>query len=217
MSQHLAPVLRRTAALTTGFLAIAATSLSYQVAAQEVPEVNFQLYPSQQFVPCMAADPYVTPTVDVVVKRGSRNDTMKVTLKDFKPGLQFDLFSLENSPLLADGSFDPNFKGFGLVWYQSDLQPGNTTVKTILLDQTFGFDSAVGLKPTKTFHLGFWFNNPEDAQACGFDPSKPTPFNGEQKAGPLAFITRPVLPAGLGPLCTKPNTSTVTVPTTCDP
>jgi hypothetical protein len=117
----------------------------------------------------MAANPYVTPTVDVVVKRGSRNDTMKVTLKGFKPGLQFDLFSLENSLLLADSSFDPNFKGFGLVWYQSDLQPGNTTVKTILLDQTFGFDSAVGLEPTKTFHLGF-----------------------------LAFITRPVLPAGLG-------------------
>jgi hypothetical protein len=216
MSHNLAPVLRRSAALTTSFLVIAATTtMSYRVQAQELSEVKFQLYPTQQLIQCMAADPNVTPTVDVVVKRGTRNDTMKMTLKGFKPGLQFDLFSLENSLQRADGSIDPNFKGFGLVWYQSDLQPGNTTVKTILLDQTFGFDAAVNLKPTKTFHLGFWFNNPEDAKECGFDPSKPTPFNGEQKAGPLAFITRPVLPAGLGPLCTKPNTSTV--PATCDP
>ena len=215
MSHNLASTLRQSAALTTSFLAIAATTMSYGVQAQEVSEVKFQLYPTQQFVKCMAADPYVTPTVDVVVKRGVRNDTMKMTLNGFKPGLQFDLFSLENSPLLADGNPNPNFKGFGLVWYQSDLRPGTTTVKTILLDQIFGFDAAVGLKPTKTFHLGFWFNNPEDAKDCGFDPSKPTPFNGEQKAGPLAFITRPVLPAGLGPLCTKPNTSTV--PATCDP
>ena len=41
----------------------------------------------------------------------------------------------------------------------------------------------------------------------GFDASKPTPFNGENKAGPLAFVTRQIVgrPAKLGPLCTKPN------------
>ncbi|KAM3093162.1 hypothetical protein ACKFKG_20385 [Phormidesmis sp. 146-35] len=102
-----------------------------------------------------------------------------------------------------------------MAWYQTDLEPGATSVKTILLDQIFGFNPDVNLKPAKTFHVGFWFNNPEDAKACGFDPSKPTPFNGEQKAGPLAFISKPIAPAQLGPLCTKPNTSTV--PATCDP
>jgi hypothetical protein len=49
----------------------------------------------------------------------------------------------------------------------------------------------VNLPPTNTFHLGFWFNNPQDAAACGFDVIKPTPFNGEHKASPLGFITRP--------------------------
>ncbi|NJR49371.1 MAG: hypothetical protein HC780_07150 [Leptolyngbyaceae cyanobacterium CSU_1_3] len=209
-----APLVKRSIALTTSVVMVAASAGS-RVQAQEPSEIKFQLYPIEQFVPCMAANPYVTPTVDVTVKRGNRNDLMKLTLKGFKPGIQFDLFSLEKSLQLADGTIDPNFRGFGLVWYQSDLRPGTTIVKTILLDQIFGFDSAVNLKPTKTFHLGFWFNNPEDAKECGFDPSKPTPFNGEQKAGPLAFITRPVLPAGLGPLCTKPNTSTT--PATCDP
>ena len=56
--------------------------------------------------------------------------------------------------------------------------------------------------PTNTFHLGFWFNNPTDAQGCGFTGS--TPFNGEHTAGPLAFVTRPNAITGLGPLCTDP-------------
>jgi hypothetical protein len=53
--------------------------------------------------------------------------------------------------------------------------------------------------------MGFWFNNPQDATACGFDASKPTPFNGEHRAGPLAMISLPIEPANLGPLCTSPT------------
>jgi hypothetical protein len=33
-----------------------------------------------------------------------------------------------------------------------------------------------------TFHMGFWFNDPNDAAPCGFDVTKPTPFNGEHRA-----------------------------------
>src|SRR6266571_1187719 len=51
--------------------------------------------------------------------------------------------------------------------------------------------------------------------ACGFDVTKPTPFNGEHKAGPLAMISVPNPTSGLGPLCTDPNFSTV--PTSCNP
>jgi hypothetical protein len=60
----------------------------------------------------------------------------------------------------------------------------------------------VGLAPTNTFHVGFWFNNPADAAFCGFTGS--TPFNGEHAAGPNAFITRPVAVFNVGPLCTDP-------------
>jgi hypothetical protein len=88
-------------------------------------------------------------------------------------------------------------------------------IKTILLDQIFGFDPDVALPPTNTFHVGFWFNNPEDAVACGFDPTKPTPFNGEHKAGPLAMISVPDATTSLGPLCTDPNNSTT--PPSCNP
>ena len=61
------------------------------------------------------------------------------------------------------------------------------------------------LKPTNTFHIGFWFNNPEDAAPCGFNVKKPTPFNGEHRAGPLAMISVPIEPANLGPLGTSPT------------
>ncbi len=188
---------------------------SQQALAQTVPDsTSFELYPNAKFIPCMAADPNVTPRVYVTVKRGDRNDLLRIGLQGFKPGIQFDMFTIERSN--QDDNGNPvTIPSFGLAWYQSDLEPGVTSVKTILLDQIFGFDPDKNLPPTKTLNVGFWFNNPNDAVACGFDPSKPTPFNGENMAGPLAFISRPNATTGLGPLCLKPNTSTV--PATCDP
>jgi hypothetical protein len=192
-------------------------SSSYSAQAATPPSQTwFDLYPNKQVLKCLAANPTINPKARVLVKRGNLNDTMTVYLSGIKPGLKFDLFTVERSPLLSNGQVDPNFKGFGLAWYQTDLQANQTTsIRTILLDQIFGFDPDVNLKPTKTFHVGFWFNDPKDAQACGFDITKPTPFNGENKAGPLAFISRPNAVTKLGPLCTKPNLSTN--PVSCDP
>jgi hypothetical protein len=140
-----------------------------------------------------------------------------LSLAHFKPGLHFDMFTVQRSNQNADGT-PRTIPNFGLAWYQSDLNIGSTgsgkaTIHTILLNQIFGFDPDVALAPTNTFHVGFWFNNPADAAACGFTGT--TPFNGEHKAGPLAFITRPAAVTDLGPLCTKPNTSTT--PATCNP
>jgi hypothetical protein len=136
--------------------------------------------------------------------------------------LAFDLFTVQHSPFRADGTKDPAFTGsFGLAWYQSDIQisqhsdRGHVRISTILLDQIFGFDADTGLPPTNTFHVGFWFNNPQDAAPCGFNPLKPTPFNGEHKAGPFAMISRPELGSTLGPLCTDPNDTTK--PASCNP
>jgi hypothetical protein len=189
--------------------------------AQKIDEVTFKLIPNPKFVDCLRRSPWEEPTAHATVIRGKLNDTMILDLDGIKPGLAFDLFTVERSTLLADGSPDPNAKGVGLAWYQSDIEIGKRTddgrvrIKTILLDQIFGFDPDVALKPTNTFHVGFWFNNPEDAVACGFDPANPTPFNGEHKAGPLAMISVPDATTGLGPLCSDPNTSTS--PATCNP
>lgn len=200
--------------LATGLLIVLGTS-SFSSVQAAPSQASFDLYPNTQFIPCLAANPYVKPTVNVVVKRGKLNDEMTLTLRNFKPNLKFDLFTVQRSNQLANGQPVPNFPGFGLAWYQSDIEPGTVTIKTILLDQIFGFNPDVNLKPTNTFHVGFWFNDPKDAKACGFDVTKPTPFNGEHKAGPLAFISRPNSATNLGPLCTNPNTSTN--PATCKP
>jgi hypothetical protein len=133
-------------------------------------------------------------------------------VRNIKPGLAFDLFTVQRSNLLSNGTPDPSFTNFGLAWYQSDVQvnsqgTGQVTIRTILLNQIFGFDPDVGLNPVNTFHVGFWFNNPNDAAPCGFDVTHPTPFNGEHNAGPVARISLPNAVTGLGPLCTKPNGS----------
>jgi hypothetical protein len=191
-------------------------------------EISFDLVPNPQFVNCLRQNSFEEPKGRVTVIRGTLNDTLILDLDGIKPGLGFDLFTVERSSLLAKNTPDPDFatkfnKSFGLAWYQSDIQipkhsdDGHVRIKTILLDQIFGFDADanVRLKPTNTFHVGFWFNNPQDAVACNFDPNNPTPFNGEHRAGPLAMISVPDPNTKLGPLCTDPTTSNGTV--SCNP
>jgi hypothetical protein len=202
--------------------------LSSLAVAQDKPaEVKFKLVPNPPFLACLSGSSEA-PNARVSVKRGDLNDTALILVQGLKPNLNFDLFTVQRSPLDSGGAPVSGFKGFGLAWYQSDLHSddyGNAKVviKTILLDQIFGFDadpvatqmasntstaSTTVLKPTNTFHMGFWFNNPDDAVPCGFDASKPTPFNGEHHAGPLAMISLPVEPANLGPLCSSPTGAT---------
>lgn len=188
--------------------------------AQKPDQAKFALKPNPAFLTCLSGGS-TAPVASVQVMRGTLNDTGTLTITGLKPGLAFDLFTVQRSSLDSGGAPVSGFKGFGLAWYQSDVEAddnGNAkvTIKTILLDQIFGFDSdavanstppATVLKPTNTFHMGMWFNDPKDAAPCGFDVSKPTPFNGEHRAGPLAMISLPVEPANLGPLCTVPTNS----------
>jgi hypothetical protein len=194
-------------------------------AAYAWDQTQFTLVPANATIlPCLAADNVTPPVATVVVKRGDLNDTLAIHVTGLKPNLQFDLFTVQRSPFLADGSPDPDFpKTFGLAWYQSDLDAdddGNAAIhfkrplRSIFLDQIFGFDGdknpdgTVILPPVNTYHVGFWFNNPADAANCGFDVSKPTPFNGEHQAGPLAMISIPVAATNLGPLCLDPEEGT---------
>ena len=186
--------------------------------------VVFDLHPNPQFQRCLAQfpdDAERVPSVEVTVVRGSQNDNLSLRGRNIKPGLAFDLFTVEHTNLAADGTVDPAFRGnFGLATYQSDLDASEkgrmrAAIRTILLDENFSFDPAVGLTPTGTFNVGFWFDDPEAAADCGFNPLNPTPFNGDHEAGPLAMISTPDASTGLGPLCTHPDTSTT--PARCSP
>jgi hypothetical protein len=179
-----------------------------QPATAQVKKITFNLTAQPKFVNCLGVEGGSAPTATVTVVRGELHDTLTLKASNLKPKLGFDLFTIQNTNLLADGQPDPNFVNFGLAWYQTDVQANDegeaqVTINTILLDQIFGFDPASNLSPTHTFHVGFWFNNPNDAAACGFT-GPPTPFNGEQDAGPNAMITVPNATTDLGPLCTDP-------------
>lgn len=189
-------------------------------------QTTFALMVEEKFNPCLSADGATPPQATAVVKRGPLNDTLTLNVQGLKPGLQFDLFTVQRTNLTSEGALDPNFGGsFGLAWYQSDVNAdsyGNAQVviQTILLDQIFGFDGDLNpnpptgttataiVAPIQTLHVGFWFNNPADPQACGFDVTKPTPFNGQHMAGPAAMLTVPDPKTGLGPLCTQPSSET---------
>jgi hypothetical protein len=220
VAHRIVPTRRRTAlfAALAAMFALMTLTGSHHADAQfgRSDIASFQLFPAAKFLPCMAA-PGQTPTVNVLVRREHLNDMMLLDLRGFKEGLQFDLFTVQRSNQNADGTPVQGFTNFGLAWYQSDIEIGGRAtqvqVRTILLDQIFGFDPDAGLAPLNTFHVGFWFNNPADAEPCGFTGT--TPFNGDHNAGPLAFISRPDATTNLGPLCTNPNTSTV--PATCNP
>jgi hypothetical protein len=204
---------------------VAAVALARASSAQELDQKRFDLFPDPAVVRCLAAfpdDPSRPPSASVTVKRGRLNDRLDIQLRNVKPGLAFDMFTVEDSKFLADGRVDPAFiargKTFGLAWYQSDLEVKNdhrnvTTIETILVDQIFGFDATVGLDPINTFHVGFWFNAPEDAADCNFTGF--TPFNGEHHAGPLAMISLPDPVTSLGPLCFNPDLSSD--PVHCNP
>jgi hypothetical protein len=193
-------------------LPLALISLGFvgKSAFAQAPEIVFNLVPQPKFLSCLGVPYGPAPTAEVIVQRGELNDILILRAHNLKPNLGFDLFTIQNTNLLSNGEVDPKFKNFGLAWYQTDVQAdGNgeaeVAIKTILLDQIFGFDPAASLLPTHTFHVGFWFNKPEDAEACGFNPKTPTPFNGEQDAGPNAMISLPNLVTDLGPLCTNPR------------
>jgi hypothetical protein len=195
--------------------AIVTLSVAHAQSTTPVNEVEFDLAPNPAFKTCLGPN----PQAHVKVTRGELNDTLDISISGIHPNLQFDLFTVQRSSLGSNGQPVTDFKGFGLAWYQTDLNAdnngaGTAEIKTILLDQIFGFDPdtvpgtnppVTRVPPTNTFHVGFWFANPADAVPCGFNANNPTPFNGEHKAGPLAMISLPVPPANLGPLCTSPT------------
>jgi len=203
--------------IITALIALGLAMLSAEMPAYAQLQKTFSLKPNPATLNCLRSGS-ATPSATVTVGQGALADDLTITGSGIKPGLAFDLFTVQNSSLLANGTPDPHFTNFGLAWYQTDLEANSSgqifgTLHTILINQIFGFDPAVSLPPTNTFHVGFWFNNPNNATACGFTGF--TPFNGEHHAGPVAMISLPSATTGLGPLCLSPNTSTT--PAHCNP
>src|SRR6476660_8915781 len=86
-----------------------ALALSGVASAQKADEITFNLTPNPDTIDCLRANNTEEPRARATVIRGKNNDTLILDLDGIRPGLDFDLFTVQRSPLLADGSKDPAF------------------------------------------------------------------------------------------------------------
>jgi len=130
-------------------------------------------------------------------------EEMDVEVSGLPPNTEFDFFviQLPNAP-------------FGLAWYQGDIETdehgeghqtfiGRFNIETFIVGQPPGGQPAPvvhnqpfpdastnpATEPVHTYHLGLWFNSPQDAVAAGC-PNTTTRFNGDHTAGIQALSTR---------------------------
>jgi hypothetical protein len=146
--------------------------------------------------PALAASPQCAPYAHAKVRIEPRGpvEEMTVRVEGLPPNTEFDFFVIQQ----------PNGP-FGMSWYQGDIEtnahgvghgkfigrfneetfivaPGSVPAPSVhnnaFPDATLNPITA----PIHTFHLGLWFNSPDDAAKAGC-PATVTPFNGEHNAG----------------------------------
>ena len=129
-------------------------------------------------------------------------EAMDVSVSGLPANTEFDFFVIQvpNAP-------------FGVSWYQGDIEtnhsgrghqtfigrfsvetfavaPGVASAPVVHSDGMFP-DASMNpaFAPVHTYHLGLWFNSPDDAVAAGC-PGTQTPFNGDHTAGIQVLSTR---------------------------
>jgi hypothetical protein len=138
-------------------------------------------------------------------------EIMDVQVEGLPPNTDFDFFVIQvpHAP-------------FGLAWYQGDIETnrngvgygrfiGRFSIETFIV--ATGVASAPLVfnnppfpdastnpttNPVQLYHLGLWFNDPQDAAKAG-GPSTLTPFNGEHNAG-VQVLNTTNFPDDFGPL-----------------
>jgi hypothetical protein len=180
-------------------LVLALTSATPSSEAAE-DRIKFEMVPSAA---AEGAGCLLDARANVTVRSRGPVERMIVRVEGLPPNTEFDLFviQLPNAP-------------FGLSWYQGDLETnsnggglgvfiGRFNIETFIValeppgpapvvheDDPFpDADENPTTNPVHTFHLGLWFNSPEDAAAAGC-PDTVTPFNGDHTAGIQALSTR---------------------------
>ena len=155
-------------------------------AAAEGDNIRFPMVVSSGASTCL---PHATGKVTISDMGPVQN--MHIEVSGLPPKTEFDTFVIQV----------PN-KPFGLVWYQGDIDTdkygkGVGDFTGIFSKETFingpgvapapkVFDddatSNPETAPVQVYHLGIWFNSPDDAQKAGC-ANTVTPFNGEHNAG----------------------------------
>jgi hypothetical protein len=171
--------------------------------AHAVDDLTFNLVRSKALPPGCAANVRASARVQTV----GFAENLRITVKGLAAGTALDLFVIQQ-PLAP----------FGLAWYLGDLPVSGTGMvtkvfTTRLNEETFAVapgsvaaptphpgDAATNpqFAPVHTYHLGVWFNSPDDAKKNGC-PTTVTPFNGDHTAG-VQVLNTATFPALKGPL-----------------
>jgi len=170
---------------------VSAQDFAHDTLGTEVTVKNITLHPNPKFLSCLSVAG--ARGADRYGSRDSRRSERYLGRRrqEFQTrfGVRHVHGAAEQSKAERNGG--SGFTNFGMAWYQSDIETDDegsftTTIKTILLDQIFGFDpDQSNPAPINTFHLGFWFTIQRcERDGCTFDVTHPTPFNGEHNAGP---------------------------------
>lgn len=139
-------------------------------------------------------------TASVTVQARGPVEEMTVSAQGLPANTGFDFFVIQvpNAP-------------FGLSWYQGDIEtdaygsakqtfigrfneetfivaPGSANAPVVHNKDFPDASSNPQTAPIHTYHLGLWFNSPDDAAKAGC-PNTATPFNGEHNAGPQVLNT----------------------------
>jgi hypothetical protein len=162
------------------------------MAAQADEDIKFDMVRT----PSLSAFPGCAPNAHATVRIEPRGpvEEMHVRVEGLPAKTNFDFFVIQvpNAP-------------FGMAWYQGDIEtddhgvghgkfvgrfneetfivaPGSVAAPSVhgnaFPDATLNPKTG----PIHTFHLGLWFNSPQDAAKAGC-PANVTPFNGEHNAG----------------------------------
>jgi hypothetical protein len=130
----------------------------------------------------------------VSIKPGGPVDVMDVSVEGLPPNTDFDFFVIQKPGA-----------PFGMAWYQGDIETdaygegherfiGRFNEETFIVAQgsvpapvlhRSAFPDAAtnpATAPVHMFHLGLWFDSPQDAMKAGC-PGDVTPFNGDHDAG----------------------------------
>jgi hypothetical protein len=184
----------------------AAALLGGSAQAQQPPppptSISFPMVVSAGAKPCLPdASGYVT------IKTDGEAETLSLSAFGLPPDTGFDFFVIQvpNTP-------------FGLSWYQGDVETdgngigqqsfrGRFNIETFIVapgaapaPKVFDDNATTNpaTPPVQIYHLGLWFNSPDDAQKAGC-PATVTPFNGEHHAG-IQVLNTSNFPDGAGPL-----------------
>ena len=172
------------------------------VAGPQSDRISFDMVVSQGAKTCLP-----DAQGEVTIKSDGEAEDMTVSVSGLPPKTGFDFFVIQ-SPIAP----------FGLSWYQGDIETngagkgvqhfrGRFNIETFIVapgpapaPRVFD-DNATTNPPTppvQIYHLGLWFNSPNDAKAAGCSDAV-TPFNGEHHAGIQVLNTSNFLPNN-GPL-----------------